>query len=36
MENKLKIAYCIPSLYCSGGMERVLSLNDNYFAEAFC
>lgn len=35
MESKLKIAYCIPSLYCSGGMERVLSLKANYFAEVF-
>lgn len=35
MESKLKIAYCIPSLYCSGGMERVLSLKANYFTEVF-
>ena len=28
-----KIAYCIPSLYISGGMERVLTIKANYFAE---
>lgn len=28
-----KIAYCIPSLYISGGMERVLSIKANYFAD---
>jgi len=31
----MKIAYCLPSLYISGGMERVLTLKANYFAEAF-
>lgn len=30
----IKIAYCIPSLYTSGGMERVLSVKANYFAES--
>jgi len=31
----MKIAYCLPSLYISGGMERVLSLKANYFADVF-
>lgn len=30
--HKIKIAYCIPSCYNSGGMERVLSLKANYLA----
>lgn len=30
---KIKIAYCLPSLYIAGGMERVLSIKANYFAE---
>ena len=29
---KKKIVYCIPGLYCSGGMERVLTLKANYLA----
>lgn len=29
----MKIAYCIPSLYTAGGMERVLSLKVNYLAD---
>lgn len=29
----MKIAYCIPSLYTPSGMERVLTLKANYFAE---
>lgn len=29
----MKIAYCLPSLYIAGGMERVLSIKANYFAE---
>ncbi|MDD3052058.1 MAG: glycosyltransferase family 4 protein [Candidatus Cloacimonetes bacterium] len=29
----MKIAYCIPSLYIPGGMERVLSIKANYFAD---
>jgi len=29
----MKIAYCIPSLYISGGMERVLTTKANYFAD---
>lgn len=32
---RTKIAYCIPSLYWPGGMERVISLKANYFAEHF-
>lgn len=28
-----KIAYCIPSLYIAGGMERVLTLKANYLAD---
>lgn len=31
----LKIAYCIPSLYYPSGMERVLTLKANYFADVF-
>ncbi len=31
----LKIVYCIPSLYYPGGMERVVTLKANYFAEIF-
>ena len=35
-DNKtLKIVYCIPALYLAGGMERVLTLKVNYFAEHF-
>ncbi|MDY5858990.1 MAG: glycosyltransferase family 4 protein [Porphyromonas sp.] len=29
-----RIAYCIPGLYNSGGMERVLSVKANYLAQA--
>lgn len=35
MKKKLKIAYCIPSLYYPSGMERVLTLKANYFTEVF-
>ncbi len=31
----LKIAYCLPSLFSVGGMEKVLTLKANYFAEVF-
>lgn len=31
----LKIVYCIPSLYYPSGMERVVTLKANYFAEVF-
>lgn len=34
-EKKLKIAYCIPSIHCPGGMERVISLKVNYFTKKF-
>lgn len=30
-----KIVYCTPALYMAGGVERVLSLKANYFAEHF-
>lgn len=29
----MKIAYCIPQLYCPGGMERVLTIKANYMTE---
>lgn len=35
MHRKIKIAYCIPSLYYPSGMERVLTLKANYFTEVF-
>lgn len=35
MKTPIKIAYCIPSLYHTGGMERVLTMKANYFAEIF-
>ena len=31
----LKIVYCTPALYLAGGMERVMTLKANYFAEHF-
>lgn len=31
----MKIAYCIPSLYIPGGMERVLTIKANYFADIY-
>lgn len=34
-EKKYKIVYCIPALYLAGGMERVLTVKANYFAEVF-
>lgn len=30
---KFKIVYCTPALYMAGGVERVLTLKANYFAE---
>ena len=33
--NKLKIVYVTPALYLAGGVERVLTLKANYFAEHF-
>lgn len=36
MEKKrFKIVYCTPALYLAGGMERVMTLKANYFAEHF-
>lgn len=36
MENRrYKIVYCTPSLYMAGGVERVLTLKANYFAEHY-
>ena len=36
MENKpLKLVYITPALYMAGGVERVLTLKANYFAEHF-
>ena len=32
---KYKIVYCTPALYFAGGMERVLTMKANYFAEHF-
>jgi glycosyltransferase involved in cell wall biosynthesis len=34
-EKRFKIVYCTPALYLAGGMERVLTLKANYFAEHF-
>lgn len=33
MNKKLKLAYCIPSLYYPSGMERALTIKANYLAE---
>lgn len=33
--NPLKIVYCTPALYMAGGVERVLTLKANYFADHF-
>ena len=30
-----KIVYCTPALYMAGGVERVLTLKANFFAEHF-
>ena len=35
MDRQLKIVYCTPALYLAGGMERVMTLKANYFAEHF-
>ncbi len=35
MKLPLKIVYCTPALYLAGGMERVMTLKANYFAEHF-
>lgn len=34
-EKQHKIVYCTPALYMAGGVERVLSLKANYFADHF-
>ena len=34
-DKKYKIVYCTPALYMAGGVERVLTLKANYFAEHF-
>lgn len=34
-EKRFKIVYCTPALYMAGGIERVLTLKANYFAEHF-
>ncbi|MBP5776298.1 MAG: glycosyltransferase family 4 protein [Prevotella sp.] len=34
-EKKYNIVYCTPSLYVAGGLERVLTLKANYFAEHY-
>ena len=31
----MKIVYYLPSLYISGGLERIITLKANYFAEHF-
>ena len=33
--NKLKLVYITPALYMAGGVERVLTLKANFFAEHF-
>ena len=32
---RYKIVYCTPALYMAGGVERVLTLKANYFAEHY-
>ena len=34
-DNQYKIVYCTPSLYMAGGVERVLTLKANYFADIY-
>ena len=34
-KRKYKIVYCTPSLYMAGGVERVLTLKANYFADVY-
>lgn len=34
-EKRYKIVYCTPALYMAGGVERVLTLKANYFAEYY-
>jgi glycosyltransferase involved in cell wall biosynthesis len=35
IQKPLKIVFCTPALYMAGGVERVLTLKANYFAEHF-
>ena len=35
INRKYRIVYCTPSLYMAGGVERVLTLKANYFAEYY-
>ena len=35
VEKRYKIVYCTPALYMAGGVERVLSLKANYFADNY-
>lgn len=35
VDRPLKIVYCTPALYMAGGVERVLTLKANYFADHF-
>ena len=35
IDKRYKIVYCTPSLYMAGGVERVLTLKANYFAEKY-
>ena len=35
LSKRYKIVYCTPSLYMAGGVERVLTLKANYFADIY-
>lgn len=35
IDHRYKIVYCTPSLYMAGGVERVLTLKANYFADHY-
>ena len=35
LNKRYKIVYCIPSLYMAGGVERVVTLKANFFAEKY-
>ena len=35
LSKRYKIVYCTPSLYMAGGVERVLTLKANYFADKY-